>query len=394
MFAVRDRRNQRSPKKYLCLLICTEFIVNVEYLDLNALLAPLETSDGAGEDLRADYSAASVYQRLRDARSDARAEERARDAGDVSEPLVADGWRVVRRLTTEALATRSKDFEIAAWLTEALVRQNGLAGLAIGADLLAGLLDRFWDTGFPQPDEDGFEGRAAPLGGLAGAEADGTIMQALRRITLFRRPGGEALSLYQYEAALETATIVDEARREQRLLHGFLPLDTIEVEARFGRAALSELITDARLARGAWQRFQDQLDIRFGSDAPASRRVAEILERLAEVPLRLGGETGTADAITAEASVAAEDAASAPKSDARSAATSAVTGREDALRQLEHIATFFQRTEPHSFLAYTLSDAVRRGRLSLPELLNEVLPDESSRSAMLTALGIRPEALA
>lgn len=359
-------------------------------LDLSALLAPLEAPEGSGEDLRGDYSAASVYQRLRDARSDARAEERARDSEEGNESLIADGWRVVHRLANEALTTRSKDFELAVWLTEALVRLNGLAGLTLGAELLAGLLEDFWDSGFPQPDDDGFEGRAAPLGGLSGADADGTIMQALRRTPLFRRPSGEVLSLYQYEAALETAGIADEARREQRVSLGVLPLETIETEARFGRGALSSLIVQARQARAAWQRFQERLDARFGSEAPPSRRVADVLERLAEVAHRLGGDAQGAGDASAEAAPA--DAASATQSTS-GGTTRGVTGREDALHQLEQIAAFFQRTEPHSFLAYTLADAVRRGRLSLPELLQEVLPDEVARTAMLTALGIRSETL-
>ena len=62
---------------------------------------------------------------------------------------------------------------------------------------------------------------------------------------------------------------------------------------------------------------------------------------------------------------------------------------EDAIRQLEDIANFFRKTEPHSPLAFTLDDAVRRARLPLPELLAEVLPDYSARRMLLTALGIR-----
>ena len=62
--------------------------------------------------------------------------------------------------------------------------------------------------------------------------------------------------------------------------------------------------------------------------------------------------------------------------------------REDAIRQLEEIAGFFRRTEPHSPLAFTLEDAVRRARMPLPELLAEVMPDASVRRMLLTALGI------
>jgi type VI secretion system protein ImpA len=65
--------------------------------------------------------------------------------------------------------------------------------------------------------------------------------------------------------------------------------------------------------------------------------------------------------------------------------------RDTALRELDRIADYFRRTEPHSPLAYTLDEAVRRGRMSLSELLAEVLPDADVRNGMLLRLGIRPE---
>jgi type VI secretion system protein ImpA len=60
------------------------------------------------------------------------------------------------------------------------------------------------------------------------------------------------------------------------------------------------------------------------------------------------------------------------------------------LRQLVEIADFFKKTEPNSPLAYTLQDAVRRARMTWPELLTEIVPDEASRLAILTSLGIKP----
>jgi type VI secretion system protein ImpA len=59
------------------------------------------------------------------------------------------------------------------------------------------------------------------------------------------------------------------------------------------------------------------------------------------------------------------------------------------LRDLGRIADFFRRTEPHSPLAYTLDEAVRRGRMSWPELLAEIVPDETARNQMLVQLGIK-----
>ncbi len=70
--------------------------------------------------------------------------------------------------------------------------------------------------------------------------------------------------------------------------------------------------------------------------------------------------------------------------------SAALASREDALRSLAAIAEFFRRTEPLSPLSYTLQEAVRRARMSWPELLAEIVPDMSLRAQILISLGIRP----
>jgi type VI secretion system protein ImpA len=64
--------------------------------------------------------------------------------------------------------------------------------------------------------------------------------------------------------------------------------------------------------------------------------------------------------------------------------------REDALGTLTEIAEFFRRTEPQSPLAYTIDEAIRRGRLSWPELLAELVSDQAVRNNILNSLGIKP----
>lgn len=362
-----------------------------DVVDVAALVAPLEGGDGAGEFLRDDKSAASLYYRLRDAVSGARDEDRARDSEEGSEGAVSEGWRQVRKLGVEALTGRTKDFEVAAMLTEALVRLEGLRGLTAGAKVLAGLLEQHWDAGHPLPDEDGLDGRSYPLAGLDGGDRDGTVMQPLRRVVLFERPGGGPLTLHQYEAATETAGIADEERRERRYAQGVLPLDTIETEAKFRRDALVALVARVEAARAAWQAYAEQAEARFGMEAPSTRRVSGVLERIAEVARRLLGPVAeSVEPVAPEAAVAVPAGAGPAPAMGFAVPPGAVASREQALEMLEKISEFFQKTEPHSFLAYTLADAARRGRMTLPQLLEEVLQDETARTAMLTALGIRP----
>src|SRR5262249_7395026 len=76
-------------------------------------------------------------------------------------------WPLVIKLAKEALTAKSKDLQIGAWLTEALLRREGFGGLRDGLDVLGGLVDQHWGHLFPQLDEGDTEMRAAPLDWVA-----------------------------------------------------------------------------------------------------------------------------------------------------------------------------------------------------------------------------------
>jgi type VI secretion system protein ImpA len=364
-------------------------------LDLETLLAPLATGEGGGEDIRSDYSPTSLYQRIRTQRNDARAGERMIEGGDpdANPATVQAAWREVRKLGIECLATKSKDFEIAAWMTEALVRLDGLKGLADGAELIAGLCRRYWETGHPRLDsEDGIEGRAAPIGGLSGDAADGTLMATIRRYPLFSRADGSPCDLFTWQRAQETAGIADKARREARLKSGVPDFEALQNEARASVPMLRAVGNDARAAAAAWAEMDAALTEKFGADAPSTRRVAEALEAIIAISTAIAGAPApeaVAEAPPQEEAMGGEAGAGAAGGMVMAGAPRALRTREDAIRQLEEIAEFFRKTEPHSPLAFTLDDAVRRARMPLIELLAEVLPDANVRKAMLTSLGIR-----
>ena len=363
-------------------------------LDIEALLAPLPEGNGAGEDLRPDYSPTSLYQRVRTQRNDARAGERAIDGADpeANPAAVAAAWREVKKLGVEALAGKSKDFEIASWLAEAAVRVDGLPGLADAAEVIAGLCNQYWDQGFPGLDtEDGLEDRGAPIGGLSGEGADGTLMASIRRYPLFQRGDGSDGDLFTWQRAEETAAIGDAERKQARINAGVPDFDALQNEARASIGPLRRAGQEARAALAAWAAMDAAVSARFGGSAPSTRRVSEALQAIIDLETRIAG----APVEAAPEDVPEEAAAGDAGGGAAVAGASAAAGpkpmrtRDDAIRQLEEIANFFRKTEPHSPLAFTLDDAVRRARLSLPELLAEVLPDAGARRMLLTTLGIR-----
>ena len=119
------------------------------------LLAPIPGENPAGTYLRYE----PLYDQIKEAR---RADEEISQGDWQTARKVAD-WPLVIRLTTEALSKKSKDLQLAAWLTEALLHRDGFSGLRGGLGLLPDMLQQFWDGLYPPVDDDDLEMRASPL---------------------------------------------------------------------------------------------------------------------------------------------------------------------------------------------------------------------------------------
>jgi type VI secretion system protein ImpA len=369
-----------------------------EGFDLAALLEPIPGDIPQGVDIREDFSSQSPYNRLRDARSDARDAEKMIDNGDPNAGDPSPMWRIVRDVGLKTLKESTKDLEVAAWVTEAYVRSHGLAGLFAGASLIKGLADQYWDGVFPLPDDYGVETRVAPVTGLNGRDGGGSLIQPLYKLHFFDRPDGTPVTFFSYQSSAQLTALPTE-RRDARITAGAVPWEVMEKDARgAGAAALGRLRDEATAALDAWQAMATTLDEKASEDPPSTSHVRDMLRQIHEVAIRYApapeaaaAEAGTDAAGAAEVVVAGDGPGAGPGAGPGGFPAAARTvSRDDALKTLENIATFFRRTEPASPLAYTLDDAIRRAKLTWPELLLEVVPDAAVRQAILISLGIRP----
>src|ERR1700685_1884328 len=120
------------------------------------ILDPISAERPAGADLR--WS--SEWDRIKEAR-------RADDSLDPGkwvkqERKIAD-WQTVQKLSAAALRERSKDIQLALWLTEANMRLHGFPGLRDGLRIVRELMIRYWDQGLYPSIDDGPEDRAGPF---------------------------------------------------------------------------------------------------------------------------------------------------------------------------------------------------------------------------------------
>jgi type VI secretion system protein ImpA len=343
-------------------------------------------------DLRLDSSPKSLYYRLKDLRSAARAAERRADTDGEAQGLAPE-WQNILTLGREALTGSSKDLEVTAWLIEALLRAHGFAGLRDGFCLAAGLVERYWDTFHSLQDEEGLDTRLAPLAGL-----NGTLAQPLRKVPLTVVVDTGAYAAYHYEQAFALSHVEDPEARAKREAAGEVTMEqfTAAVNASGGRFYLN-LLEDIAGSVAELDRLSQALDERAGRSSPVTSDINNVITNIQDSVRQFSAElvaratAAAAASAPGDAPVAGDNSAGGD-SNGHSMLNGTVRGREEALRVLAQVAVYFRTHEPHSPISNSLEEIVRRARLPFAELLAELLPDQSAWRSALTSAGIKPPA--
>jgi len=122
------------------------------------ILAPIPGDNPSGIDLRYDNKLL-IHDKIKEAR---RQDDELAQGEWQSERKVAN-FPVVVKIAQDTLATVSKDLQVSAWLTEALLQTERYQGLLAGLEVTHGLLTGFWETVHPEIEDGDLELRVSPL---------------------------------------------------------------------------------------------------------------------------------------------------------------------------------------------------------------------------------------
>ena len=366
-------------------------------IDIDSLVAPISDDMPQGSDVRADRSPTSDYYVIKDARNNARAAERSAMFGDVEVDLYTP-WVTVSELATKILSSQSKDLEVATWYLESLVRLSGVSGLRDGMKLINQLVNDHWDGLFPMPDEDGIETRVAPLTGLNGDGGEGTLLAPLRNIEITIDGDHGAFSFWQYQQARDADRIDDEDRKAERISTLGYSLSSVnDTIAQTDIQTCRNFIETIEEALAAYKETSSKLRELCGGDAPPSSKITELLDEVLRTT-RFAYKEKIQAADDADAAAAAVSEPSEVSSDETvttsqvvhmtNAAAGPITNREDALKRLEEVAKYFRQYEPHTPLAPSLERIVSWGRMTVAELMMELIPDSTARSLYSQFTGV------
>ena len=294
-------------------------------------------------------------------------------------PAEPPEWNAVHEQAAE-LMRRTRDLRVAMLWCRAHVNVEGFAGVPAALCLLQGMLDGLWDGVHPMPDPDDGD-TFARLGAIGGLDSLDGLLGDVRnaRLTSDRRLGG--LRVRGVEIATERLTPRPD---EEWMSRG--QIETALAELPEVAQALRVQCAEAQ----HWLKrlgtvVNDRFGIGEGVDLKALRGMLAAVESVLPA-----WEGAAADEESDDTDLDGD--APAPSRGARRSSGSGVHGiesRADAIRAIELVCAYLERTEPSNPAQLLLRRAVRMIDRNFLQLVRDLAPDAVSDVARI--MGVDPD---
>jgi type VI secretion system protein ImpA len=365
--------------------------------DIELLLEPISEEKPSGEDLKyfkAPLDQVPLFDKIRNARK----MEDTGPMGKWERESTPSDFGLVAKWTSDALTTKTKDLQLAAWLTEAWIYKDGVKGLISGLDLCRELLNRFWDTLYPELDEGDAEPRSVNLDWIGSyfdpAKGSSPIF-ALRSVPL--TSGGYSWFNYQesrtigYEAEVNSNP-ARKAFRAAAIKDGKVIPEVFDKDFEGTKKAVyKELEADLKAALVSLTELDSVCHEKFQDVAPSFTPLRKAIEEVSNVVhiLLLKKLQKEPDPVEPEpqAEAAAEEGAEDAQEETPAAGQSpqqidlsqlesgAIKNEAQAILHVVAAAQYIRRQTPASPASYLLLRALRWGELrGAPDVKQADLP--------------------
>ena len=283
-------------------------------------------------------------------------------------------WREVREMA-ETLMARTRDLRVALLWVRASVTMRGFSALSPCLRLLHGLMANFWDHLHPLPDPDDGDPYSRANALAIPPLSDG-LLGDIRQCVFFTLRGSGELRVRSIAIALTQIAAKED-------------------ETAFTREQLAQMIASAveqspelrkqpQTALADLQSLGKLMTEKFGAAAtPDIKPLIDLLkgvQSLMPVPDEQAAIDAGGDAPAESGGVAA------PK-----AALGNVTTRDDALRAIDLVCAYLERTEPTNPAQLLLRRARKLINHNFLQLIKELAPDALQEAARV--MGVDPESV-
>jgi type VI secretion system protein ImpA len=285
-------------------------------------------------------------------------------------------WPQLRARAAEVAAT-CKDLRVGSLLAAALLRTDGLDGFLSGLKLISGYVDLFWPDVFPllDPTENNDPSeRVNALGNLTapfGSDGDTLkVISGLRKAPLLLAPQTGRFTLEHYLSVKEQSAWPSEAgpAPNQALL------DAAKKEV--GAEGVAAVAATAKEIAAELSAIDAQFKVKAGADQyPSFGLLQKELKHI--VSWLDAGGGASSDAPAAGQAQPGRPAASGESFGG------AVRTRDDVLRALEAVISYYKDYEPSSPVPFLVQRAIKIVPMDFVQLMNELTPEAREKINLL-----------
>jgi len=301
-------------------------------------------------------------------------------------------WNDIKQ-TAYDLCTRAHDLRVAMILLRALVHTQGLPGLREGFNFFQGLIERYWDTVYPQLDSEDPDPAGIRIGVLEDLDSREALVGPLTEVTLCASREVGKFSLRDYYLATGQIALTEEQRKKQEKDGKYLPR-LQQIEAAFEKCGIEDLqANQAATASSLESLHQIELILKEKAGPEATPTFGELSKVLKEMDVLLTNQLKRRGAViisTPESRIEGEGPG--PESENQPGQTSSHTiksmdtirSRQDVSRLLQQICQYYEQNEPASPVPLLLKRAMRLVEKSFIEILEDLAPESLPKIQLLS----------
>ena len=286
-------------------------------------------------------------------------------------------WERVRDLA-ESLFARTRDLRVALWWGRAKLNLDGFAALPSVLALLHGLLEHFWTDLHPLPDADDPDALAR-LSVIGGLDKLNSLLGDIRNSRLSGDRRLEGVRVRDVEVALSKLTPrPDEAPRTPAQIAG-MAAEAADAAAALRAQADAALSSLNQIEALMIQRFRPDLGVDLTTVRGMLAGVKSVLPTVAAAD----------EAVEVDTNNNTPGATTAPLRPA--GGVHSVDSRQDAIRAIELVCAYLERSEPTNPAQLLLRRAARVIDKNFLELVRELAPDSVKEVARI--MGVDPSTI-
>ncbi len=296
-------------------------------------------------------------------------------------------WKEIEHLCEEVLQKKSKDIQVAAWLTESWLSMRHMAGLCDGLMVVRELTQKFWKTLYPLPENGDMSTRLIPYEWM-----DYHLPQTLLSLPII--PASPKDRTAYLLADWIDGVHFDLLSRKQSNPEEFLadqgrPLLT-DMTKRLEQTPLAfyqTLQIDTQKALKLLEALNQDLNTKAGKEENVFYKLRNQLDTILNFTetwqQKCLQPTSEKPPSKAETPSAEKEIPQAPPQDQRT--------RESAYQELQDITDFFLKEDPQSPVPYALQQVLSWQGKTLPEVYATWAQDPQALSFLMQFLGVKKE---